>query len=1051
MQHITLGGAVKRIFQKQFSMAVLSVLLSSCAMQVTAQSTARLQGTVNDPTGAVIAGATIEIQNLETNLGRKVVSDAAGNYSIPSLPPGPYKLEATATGFNKYVLNNTTLLVDQTSTINIQLEISSTGEVIQVDASTPLINSQTVTVGQVINQRTVQNIPLNGRHFLDLTQLVPGSVTAPSTGNLTSPSRGLGANSFITAGNREDSANIMINGVNLNDQSQNQITFQPSINTTSEFKISNSTYGAEYGRSSGSIVNIATRSGTNKIHGEIFDYLRNNDLDARNYFNPTGKPMNTLQRNNFGGAIGGPILKDRTFYFLSYEGLRQAQQINLTSGVLTSAQRQQLAASTIPNYSNIVNLIPVANDSTGANFVGSATGPVSINQYTADLSHLISATDQLHLYYAFQQDNRTEPNLQGNTVPGFGDHRDSHRQIGTINETHIFSSNLVNEARLGFDRIAIAFSPEVVLKPGDYGISTGVTGGEGFPQISVTGLGLNFGGPSTFPQGRFDTGGVLSDTLSYLHGKHSIKAGGEYRRVVGDSFNADPGTLTFSSAANFVAGVVNNFTITPSQYTSRVFVNALGGFVADTYQLNKNLTLELGFRFEWNGTPTEGANRFVNFLASSDSLVQINTNGYNNVYNQNYNYEPRVGFSWDVRGNQRTVLHGGYGYLVDQPTLNLVTGLAANPPFASPVNFAAAAGAPPVLVNGVSAAAKASGLAPAAVNPKFSNAYTESYNLNLEQQVAKATVLQLGYIGSVGRHLRIRRNINQPTINGTNRPFARLSTSSPIAPGQAIGNIPEWDSDSFSDYNALWATVRQNLSHGLEFSSTYTWSKSMDVNSLGSQGALTLQDNFNPRGNYGLSDFDVRDRLVFSGIWSLPFHGNRLKSGWQLANITQLQTGNPMNITTSSTYNGSASPQTIRPNVVGTYSTHRTRLASNNVQYINALGCGGTIVPGCTFFAPTAGFGNLGRNALTGPGFADSDLSLQKETALAEGTTLQFRIDAFDFTNHPSFAPPSASNLNISTSGTTAATTFGQITATRFPVGDLGSSRQLQIALKLLF
>lgn len=1041
---------MKPLFKRQFWMAVLSTIgLLSCTMQLSAQSTARLQGTVTDPSGAVVPGAKIEAQNLETDIGRNVVSDAAGNYSIPSLPPGPYKLQVTAAGFSQYVLNNMTLLVDQTSTINVKLNVSSTGEIVEVEGSAPLIDSQTVTVGQVINQQTVQNIPLNGRHFLDLTQLVPGSVTAPASGNLTSPSRGLGANSFNSAGAREDANNIMVNGINLNDLSQNQITFQPSINTTQEFKISNSTYGAEYGRSSGTIVNIATRSGTNQFHGEVFDYIRNNDLDARNYFNPTGTAMNTLQRNNFGAAVGGPIFKNRTFFFISYEGLRQAQQINLKSGVLNTAQRNQMASSSKSgsSYAGLLNLIPTANDATGTQFIGSAAGPVKINQYTVDLSHQISVTDQLHLYYAFQQDNRTEPNLQGNTLPGFGDHRDSHRQIGTINETHIFSSSLVNEARLGFNRIAIAFSPKTVFNPSTYGISTGVAGGLGLPQISVTGFNFNFGGPSGFPQGRYDTSGVLSDTLSYLYGKHSIKTGGEFRRVVGDNFSADPGTLTFSSVSNFINGQVNTFTITPSRVTSRIFVNSAAGFISDTYHPLKTLTLELGFRFEWNGTPTEGANRFVNFLPSSSSLVQVGTNGYHEVYNQNYNYEPRVGFSWDVLGNTRTVLHGAYGYLADQPTINAITGLASNPPFAIPVSYSAST--TPVYVGTVYQAAGAAGLAPNAVNPKLSNAYTESFNLNLEQQLGKATALQIGYIGSLGRHLRIRRNINQPTINGTNRPYPTNNATSPqLRGGSLLSNISETDSNSFSDYNALWFTVRQNLSHGVEFSSTYTWSKSMDLNSLGSQGVFTLQDNYNPRGNYGLSDFDARDRLVFSGIWSLPFHGNRVKNGWQLANITQLQTGNPFNVTTTSTYNGSSG--TIRPNLVGAYSISKSRLANGNVQYLNALGCGqGSLTSACTFYAPTTGFGNFGRNSLTGPGFADSDVSLQKETVLIEGTTLQFRVDVFDFLNHPSFSQPSAS---FSTSGTTATnSSFGQISATRFPVGDLGSSRQLQFALKLRF
>jgi len=1038
-----------RFLYKRLFPIVLVLLFFSADNKAKAQSTATLQGVVTDTSGAVIPGVHVKIHSIATNADREVISDDSGKYFVPSLQPGTYNVVANAAGFGAVNIANLALLVDQTSNVNIKMGVAATGETVQVQGTTPVIDAGGITVGQAIDQKTVQNIPLNGRHFLDLTALVPGSVTPPTAGNLTSPSRGLGANSFITAGNREDSANFMINGVNLNDLSQNQITFQPSIDTTAEFKISNSTFSAEYGRSSGSIVNVATRSGTNSFHGELFDYIRNNDLDARNYFNAEGTRMNQFQRNNFGASLGGPLIHDRTFFFLSFEGLRQRQQLNLTSQVLTTSQRAQLAASPAgPQYAQIVNLIPVANDPTGTIFTGSSPGPVSVNQYTGDLSHKIRDADQLHIYYAFQQDNRTEPNLQGNTIPGFGDHRDSHRQIGTINETHIFSSNLVNEGRLGFNRIAIAFSPSTLLNPTDYGIDSGVTGDVGLPQTSISAIGLNFGGPSTFPQGRFDTSGVFSDTLSYLHGSHSIKTGGEYRRVVGDSFTADPGTLTFSSVATFITGQVNAFSITPSRVTSRLFVNSVAGFVDDSYKATKTLSLELGFRFEWNGTPTEGANRLINFLPSNLSLTQINTNGYDTVYNQNFNFEPRVGFTWDVRGDSKTVLRGGYGYLADQPTLNAVTGLAGNPPLANPVSFTASTSPTPVFVNTIYPSAGLSGLAPSAVNTKLSNAYTESYNLNLQQQLTPSTAFQLGYIGSLGRHLRVRRNLNQPTINGTNRPYPTLSLQSPISPGSKVGNIAEVDSDSFSDYNALWFTVRQSLSHGLEFNSTYTWSKSMDLNSLGSQGGYVLQDNFNPRSNYGLSDFDVRNRLVFSGIWALPLHGNRLKDGWQLANITQLQGGNPINITTTSTYNGTSA--TIRPNVVGRYTVGETRLASRNVQYLNATGCDTAgLSSACTFVAPTSGFGDLARNAIIGPGLANADVSLQKDTKLTEGTSLQIRADAFDFLNHPNFSQPNAS---ISTaSATTAGTTFGQITSTRFPVGDLGSSRQLQFSLKFLF
>jgi Carboxypeptidase regulatory-like domain/TonB dependent receptor len=1014
----------------------LMILVAAASLAAHAQSTATLSGSVTDPSGAVVPQAKITVHSLATGVDRAAISGSSGDYSIASLQPGDYSVTVQAQGFSAYKLASVTLLVDQNVTVNAKLSIASTGEVVNVQSAAPILEAQSITVGQSIDEKTVQEVPLNGRHFLDLTNLVPGTVVPPVTGSLTGASRGLGANSYDTAGQREDSVNFMINGINLNDASQNQITFQPSINTTAEFRISNSTYSAEYGRSSGSIVNVATRSGTNGYHGEAFDYLRNNYFDARNYFNRKPTRQNEFIRNNFGADFAGPLWKNHTFFFLSYEGLRQQQSLLFNGNVLSSAQRTAFAATPAgPAYATLISLIPAGNNATGTVFQGSSPGPVRIDQFSGDLLHNFSDKDNIHGYYAWQQDRRTEPNLQGNTIPGFGDHRTAHRQVGTLNEVHIFSSSLVNEARLGFNRIAIAFVPNTPENPANFGIQNGVAYNQALPQITVQDIGLNFGGPSAFPQGRFDTTAVLSETLSWTHGKHIIKTGGEFRRFIGDSFSQTAGTIAFSSTTNFINGIASSFTVTPTQVTSRVFENALGAFVSDNYKVTPRFQTELGLRYEWNGTPTEGGSRFVNFIQSSDTLEHVSQ-----PYNQNFNYEPRVGFIWDLFGNSNTVLRAGYGYMVDEPVSGVVTGLAGNPPNANPVSETGA-----LPVGTLYTTAALSGLAPSSTNPLLSNAYTESWNLNVQQQLGQGIVAEVGYIGSEGKHLRIQRNINQFVYPGgkATRPFAAVSPSSTIRPGSALGNIAFIDSDSLSDYNALWLTVRKTLSHGVVLNSTYTWSKSLDLNSLGSQGGYTLQNNFNPKADYGLSDFDARNHFVLSGTWNLPFHGNRFADGWLFADITQLQSGNPLNVTTTSTYNGVSG--TIRPTLIGTYSTGaESPLANGNVPYIHATACA-TIVSGCTFYAQPTGFGNLHRNALTGPGFEDFDMSLEKTTTLTEKTALIIRMDAFDVLNHVNFGNPVLSATGAATS------TFGQISSTRTAVGDAGSSRQLQFAARFQF
>src|ERR1035437_5387924 len=542
-----------KLFQSLCSVTLAGIFVISAS----AQSTATLSGTLTDPTGAVLPNAQVQVHSLATGADREITTDGAGLYVVPSLQPGDYQVRATAPGFSAYTVQKVTLDVDQRITVNMMLALASAGETIKVESAAAQIESQTMTVGQVIDRATVQEIPLNGRHFLDLTVLTPGGVVAPTAGNLTGTSRGLGANSFITAGNREDSVNFQINGINLNDISQNQITFQPSISTTSEFKINNSTFSAEYGRSDGSIVTVATRSGSNKFHGEAFDYFRNEALDARNYFNrpfspATGLPLtgNTgnkapLKRNNFGGSVGGPIWRGHTFFYGSYEGLRQHQGILQNSTVISAANQAAIAANKAvhPAAAALAALIPLPNS--GNNYVSFTPGAVQIDQFPRDVLHQFGTNDSLHGFYAFQKDVRTEPSLQGDTIPGWGDHRSAHRQIGTLSETHIFGPAVVNEVRLGFNRISIAFHPANTIDPTSVGLGDGLSGPVGIPQTTLSDIGLDFGGPFGFPQGRNTTTGVLSDTVTMLKGKHTIKYGGEFRRYLLASFAANIGTLTY--------------------------------------------------------------------------------------------------------------------------------------------------------------------------------------------------------------------------------------------------------------------------------------------------------------------------------------------------------------------------------------------------------------------------------------------------------------------------------------------------------------------------
>src|ERR1043165_3276396 len=603
------------------------ILLASPSL---AQSTATLQGTVTDERGEVVPNVKVTAKNQATSIERTTQTDADGNYQIAALPVGTYTLEVQASGFKTELVQNFAVEVGRTIQRDFQLHVGTVSENISVTAEAPIIENATTSVGTVINQRTFQEIPLNGRHFVDLGLLIPGSVTPPQNGFLTAPLRGQGSFAFNTAGNREDTVNFMINGINLNDMVQNQITFQPSINTVQEFKVDNSTFSAEYGRNSGAIVNIATRSGSNEYHGELFEFLRNDALDAHNFFDARKPPFH---RNQFGLNIGGPLHlprfgeggsgigyngKNRTFFFFSYEGLRQRQGLTLTSNVLTDAQRAAAVNATtlkllplIPRATSVDTVIINGVPTLVGRFAGSATAPVNIDQATGDVSHQFNNNDRIHGYYAFQRDFRGEPNLQGNTLPGFGDTRQSHRQIFTLNETHIFGPNLTNEARLGFNRINITFTPNLQVNPLDFNINEGISQPLGLPQISITGFNFNIGGPAGFPQGRSDTTVVLSDTLNYLRGSHSFKFGGEARRFYNNNFTLDTGQFAFPNVNSFLTGTANSFSLTIGDRSSAIIQDSYGAYAMDNFKVRPNVTLELGLRYDWNKTPTERYDRFV--------------------------------------------------------------------------------------------------------------------------------------------------------------------------------------------------------------------------------------------------------------------------------------------------------------------------------------------------------------------------------------------------------------------------------------------------------
>jgi hypothetical protein len=711
--------------------------------------------------------------------------------------------------------------------------------------------------------------------------------------------------------------------------------------------------------------------------------------------------------------------------------------VSLSETVLTAAQRSQALATSSPAVQALLPLIPLANSGTNQ-FAGSASAPVNIEQGTTNVSYLLNAAHRLNFYYAVQRDQRNEPpTTDGNSFPGGGDQRNGTRQLLTFNEDWTISPTLTNEFRAGANRIHIVFAADNTDSAPAFGINSGVTAPIGLPQINIAGA-FTFGGIAGFPQGRGDNVGTFSDTLSWVHGKHIIKFGGEFRRQNSDNFSATPGTFSFPNIAAFLADQANSFSVTDSNRSNRTYGNSLGAFVTDTWKIAPTFTVTLGLRYDWYGTPTEAENRFVVFNPTTDSLNQVGQNGGPSLaYQQSaLNFQPRVGVSWDPFKNGKTVIRAGYAIMTDQPTLGLVTGLVGNPPNAFPVNYTPPAGSFVTLENAFTLANGS--VSPLSIAHNYHDAYVSEWNFNIQQRLAKDYALSISYVGSKGTDLNIERNYNQ-FVSGV-RPYPTLSPNSPIDPGLPLTNINVYESDGNSSYQALWVTVTKTLSKGLQFNGSYSFSKSIDDNSRNVQG-LVLQDSTNIAGDRGLSDFDARNRFVVSAIYSLPFQKNVLTRGWQLSAIETLQSGNPLNFHLANT--SFAGAATLRPDLTGNIITGLNPASNGSPTTIGYIQNPGAFVNQGTTAGTTLGFGDLGRNVIIGPGFSNLDFAIVRNIKIHERYNLQIRGDAYDLFNHPNFTSP------VTTIGSG---TLGLITAgSRTPAGDFGSSRQIQLALKLQF
>ena len=1013
--------------------ASLSVcfLTLTLALPLAAQNAA-LVGTAKDPTGAVIPGSKITLTNRDTNISQSALTDPSGNYEFPFVKPGTYSLRAEQMGFKTFVQTDLILAVSQRLRMDATMEVGEASTTVTIQSEGTGIQTETSALGEVVTTKKISEIPLNGRFFLDLALLTAGTV-APSTNNrtfLAVPS-GIGISGINASGTREDSTNYMFDGINLSDMVQNQITFQPNIESIQEFKVVTNAFSAEYGRNAGIIITGVSKSGTNGVHGSVFEFVRNEVFDAKNFFDPAG-PILPFKRNIYGFSLGGPIIKNRTFFFTSYEGREGREVASLKTQVPNPAQR---AGVTNPVVLKLLPLIPAANDSTGVYFVGSAPRKRELNQFTGRIDHSFNSNNFLFGSFISNRDSRSEPTLQGNNLPGFGDDRPAKREILALGYTRVISPSITNELRAGLNRVSISFNPAFKATPDSAGITSPSAV---FPDFVISG-GMVFGGITGFPQGRGDTTFEYADTVSWTHGKHSMKFGAEFRRFRNNNNNGGTGgTVNFPNLAAFLAGTPTSATQTSLPATPAFRVSALGTFIQDDIKLTSRLTINAGLRWEYNGVPNEIHNRMGIYDFAANRLSAAGTNGIDGPYQKQFtNFGPRVGFAYDPFGDGKTVIRAGVGLYYDQPVTNIVSALGSNPPFAQSVNNTSN-----VNIANPFAAPPGTGSALAAVDQHFKSGRVLSYNFNIQRELFK-TVFQVAYVGSQGRHLRLIGDANQG-INAV-RPITTFLNNGVVT---AASSITVQESVSNSNYNGMWLSAEKRFSRGLSFNASYTFSKSIDNNSVGSSNPQ-IQNFYNIAAEHALSDFDARHRFVLSGIYQFPFKAHqgtvrRLVEGWSFSPIVNLQTGNPFSpivaLTRSITpgqpplpgvlYNSGSLLGFDRPDVIIGQSLYV--MNPSPAQWLNPL----------AFVRHNLGFGNAGRNILTGPGLQDIDVALSKATTIKEGILVQFRAEAFNLFNHPNFAQPQ---------NAVTATTFGQVTATRSTRGDLGSSRQLQLGIKLIF
>jgi len=1053
----------------RFRLLLLSVALIAAAPFASAQLVGgTIAGDVVDPSTATVGQAKVLIRNQETGGERSLATAGDGTFSAPSIPVGVYTVRVTHDGFAPSERTSVSLTVGESIHLHFVLTIGAVAQAVTVEDTPASIEISTLQSQGLVNERQVKELPLNGRSFDQLLQLNPASVsyTTQRSGGVGTSNSSVG-NMYSVSGRRPQDNLFLLNGIEYTGASLINVTPGGTsgqllgVEAVREFNVVSDTYGANYGKRTGAQVSIITASGSNQLHGSVYEFFRNSALDARNYFDQSQIPP--FQRNDFGAAGGGPIRHDKLFAFGNYEGYRQNLGVSDVTFVPDAASRAAAVASVQP----LLSLWPVGTVELGDGIAEAFSNPpqhVREDFGTTRIDSNLSNEDLLFGVYTVDDSAATTPSAN----PYSSIYEQLREQVLSAQEQHVFSPTFLNTARVGYSRAAFLFDSLVTgsvpgwVANGPVGavVISGSTASNGASQVTLAGA--NTGSNNQTVRNLF----TVDDHIYWTHHNHQIEAGLWLQRLQSNDFLAQDqyGQASFSTLSSFEQGQVSKYTIVPGP-TELGWRSLFGaGFIEDAWKVTPRLEVRAGLRVESSNGWNEARGRASNY-DFTDGVINTNPTIGGLALSDNrakFLPEPRVGIAYDLFGNGKTAIKGSFGLhraLLD----TLDYRLDQTAPYNTTLSYSKTTVSD---LAGLSTSAATGGLvSPSSVQRNIATPTVLAWTFRIEQEVAPRTTLTVGYVGSHGYHQILSEDENTPAS------VTCPSTACPgsLAPGTVyyptttlanpkLANSTSWASEGVSNYNGLEVDARHQYAHGLQLRGVYTWSKNLDDGSAWNTSVSANTPAFvsfpgNPKLDYGLAATNISHAAAINGTWELPIgRGNavlhnaspveqRIVGGWSLNGVATIQSGFPFspqlgyNPTGNGDSRNPARPQ-LDPNFKGALYPRTA------AEWFNPV----------AFLAPYPGtFGNAGRDSLTGPGLTDVDLSLAKSTAINERVRAQFRVEYFNLLNQTNFTTP---NPVVFSTGPTPAkpTTAADLSPTAgVMTATATTSRQLQFALKFLF